>query len=114
MRPWAYGGAAVGCWADGDAAVGCLGCLADGDAAVGCLGCLADGGAAVGCWADGDDVRTAFAVRGGARRQLCEVRQHRGRRLCGVCVARAACVFHVKHDVYRVAGWLAGDVVVDI
>lgn len=25
----------------------------------------ADGGAAVGCWADGDDVRTAFAVRRG-------------------------------------------------
>ena len=94
-----------GCGADGDAAVGCLGCLADGDAAVGCLGCLADGGAAVGCLADGDDVRTAFAVRGGARRQLCEVRQHRGRRLCGVCVARAARVFHVKHDVYHVAGW---------
>ena len=37
----------------------------------------------------------------GARRQLCEVRQHRGRRLRG---ARAAHVFHVKHDVYRVAG----------
>ena len=55
-----------------------------------------------GCGADGDDVRTAFAVRGGARRQLCEVRQHRGRRRRGVCVAR---VFHVKHDVYRVAGW---------
>ena len=54
--------------------------------------------------ADGDDVRTAFAVRRGARRQLCEVRQHRGRRLRGVCVARAARVFHVKHDVYRVAG----------
>ena len=59
-------------------------------------------------WADGDDVRTAFAVRGGARRQLCEVRQHRGRRRRGVCVARAACVFHVKHDVYRVAGWMLG------
>lgn len=42
-----------------------FGCGADGDAAVGCLGCLADGGAAVGCWADGDDVRTAFAVRRG-------------------------------------------------
>ena len=56
-------------------------------------------------WADGDDVRTAFAVRGGARRQLCEVRQHRGRRhRGGSCVARAARVFHVKHDVYRVAG----------
>ena len=52
-------------------------------------------------WADGDDVRTGLAVRRGARRQLCEVRQHRGRRLRGVCVAR---VFHVKHDVYRVAG----------
>ena len=51
--------------------------------------------------ADGDGVRTAFAVRGGARWQLCEVRQHRGRRLRGVCVA---CVFHVKHDVYCVAG----------
>ena len=50
----------------------------------------------------------AFAVRGGARRHLCEVRQHRGRRLRGVCVARAACVFHVKHDVYRVAGWMLG------
>ena len=45
--------------------------------------------------------RAAFAVRGGARWQLCEVRQHRGRRLRG---ARAARVFHVKHDVYRVAG----------
>ena len=40
--------------------------------------------------------RAAFAVRGGARRQLCEVRQHRGRRRRGVCVAR---VFHVKHGV---------------
>ncbi len=58
-----------------------------------------------GRWADGDDVRTAFAVRGGARWQLCEVRQHRGRRhRGGSCVARAARVFHVKHDVYRVAG----------
>ena len=54
--------------------------------------------------ADGDDVRTAFAVRRGVRWQLCEVRQHRGRRLRGVCVARAARVFHVKHDVYHVAG----------
>ena len=54
--------------------------------------------------------RAAFAVRGGARRQLCEVRQHRGRRhRGGSCVARAARaarVFHVKHDVYR--GAVAG------
>ena len=38
-------------------------------------------------WADGDDVRTAFAVRGGARRQLCGV--------CGVCVSRETHVYRV-------------------
>ena len=48
-----------------------FGCGADGDAAVGCLRCWGwDAGGRRG-WADGDDVRTAFAVRGGARRQLC-------------------------------------------
>ena len=81
-----------------------FGCGVDGGAAVGCLGCWG--------WDAGDGVlgrrrrraRAGFAVRGGARRQLCEVRQHRGRRLRGVCVARAARVFHVKHDVYHVAG----------
>ena len=53
-----------------------FGCGADGDAAVGCLRCWGwDAGGRRG-WADGDGVR-------------------------GVCVAR---VFHVKHDVYRVAG----------
>ncbi|ERH19961.1 hypothetical protein HMPREF1978_00154 [Actinomyces graevenitzii F0530] len=57
-----------------------FGCGADGDAAVGCLRCWGwDAGGRRG-WADGDDVRTAFAVRGGARRQLCGA--------CGVCVSR--------------------------
>ena len=94
----------VGCWGLG---VGPTAALRLGAGGVGGRRGWADGGAAVGCWADGDDVRTAFAVRGGARRQLCEVRQHRGRRhRGGSCVARAARVFHVKHDVYR--GAVAG------
>ena len=93
----------MGCWG-----LGCWG-LGVGPTATLRLGAWGAGGGMLGrrwhCgWVLGRRrrrARAAFAVRGGARWQLCEVRQHRGRRLRGVCVA---CVFHVKHDVYCVAG----------
>ena len=79
---WVLGVLGVGCWGLG---VGPTVALR--------LGAWGAGGAWGGVlgrrwrWADGDDVRTAFAVRGGARRQLCGV--------CGVCVSRETHVYRV-------------------
>ena len=61
LRCWGWD---VGVWVWG-LAVGPTAALRLGAGGVGGRRGWADGGAAVGCWADGDDVRTAFAVRRG-------------------------------------------------